>query len=52
MIRLIESPLKEDLQTLGMLEERYADTLATIEEESNRLEQAFEEMMQQLVVSN
>src|SRR5699024_9882359 len=52
MIRLIENPLKEELQTLEMLQGRYADTLATIEEESEQLEKVFEEMMEQLVVSD
>ena len=51
MIRLIEHPLKEELQTLETLQARYADTLATIEEESEQLEKTFEDMMQQLVVS-
>ncbi|MFD1363282.1 type I restriction-modification system subunit M [Lentibacillus salinarum] len=52
MIRLIEDPLKDELQTLEMLQERYADTLTTIEEESEQLEKDFEKMMQQLVVSD
>jgi type I restriction enzyme M protein len=52
MTRLIEYPLKEELQTLEKLQARYADTLAIIEVESEQLERAFEDMMQQLVVSD
>ena len=51
MIRLIENPLKEELQTLEMLQERYADTLSTIDEESEQLEKEVEAMMQELVVN-
>ncbi len=50
MTRLIENPLKADLDTLKMLKERYTDTLETIDEEADQLEQELEALMQELVV--
>ncbi|MBY7143061.1 type I restriction-modification system subunit M [Virgibacillus sp. NKC19-3] len=52
MIRLIEAPLKNEIQAVEMLQERYTNTLTSIEEESEQLENDFEEMMQQLVVTD
>lgn len=51
IMRLIENPLTEELSVLEQLQERYSETLSTLEEESKQLEQELEEMMQQLVVS-
>jgi len=51
MIQLIEIPLKEELDTLQELKTRYADTLETIEKESQTLEAAFQDMLAELVVS-
>lgn len=51
MVRLIENPLKSELNILEMLQERYSDTLATIEAKSEQLEKELEAMMQELVVS-
>lgn len=51
IMRLIENPLTEELAVLEQLQDRYSETLSTLEEESKQLEQELEEMMQQLVVS-
>lgn len=51
MTRLIETPLKNELDQLNMLKERYADTLETIEEESKSLEKEFQAMLSELVVT-
>ena len=51
MTGLIEIPLKNELDTLKELQARYADTLETIEKESQSLESQFEEMLQELVVT-
>src|SRR5699024_8453821 len=48
MTQLIEIPLKKELDTLKELETRYADTLETIEKESQSLEAQFEEMLKEL----
>src|SRR5699024_1705630 len=48
----IERALRKQLDTLQQLAERYADTLDTIEAESKRLEQQFEAMLNDLVVTN
>lgn len=50
MIRLIENPLKEELNTLEVLQERYSETLSILEAESEQLEKEIEAMMQELVV--
>ncbi|TXR78294.1 type I restriction-modification system subunit M [Bacillus sp. BF9-10] len=50
MVGLIEIPLKTELSTLQMLNNRYADTLSAIDEESLCLELAFEALMSELVV--
>lgn len=51
IMRLIENPLREELAVLEQLQDRYSETLSTLEDESKQLEQELEEMMQQLVVS-
>lgn len=51
IMRLIENPLTEELTVLEKLQDRYSDTLATLEDESKLLEKELEEMMQQLVVN-
>lgn len=50
MVRLVEQPLKTELSTLQMLNNRYADTLSAIDEESRGLESAFKALMSELVV--
>lgn len=52
MIGLIEQPLKEDLEILEMLQARYKDTLDRLEEESKKLEQELEAMLQEMVVTD
>lgn len=52
MINLIEQPLKEDLETLEMLRDRYKDTLDSLEAESKQLEQELEAMLQEMVVTD
>lgn len=52
LVRLIEIPLKKELDTLQMLHDRYADTLSAIDEESRDLESAFEALMSELVVKS
>ena len=49
--KLVEVPLKNELDILKELKERYADTLETIEAESKSLEEQFEAMVQELVVT-
>ena len=49
--KLVEVPLKNELDSLKKLKERYADTLETIEAESKSLEAQFEAMLQELVVT-
>lgn len=51
MIQLIEQPLKEELNTLKILDERYKDTLTDLEEEYKQLEASFKEMASELVVT-
>lgn len=51
MTTLIEQPLKDELDILKQLKERYRDTLETIDAESKQLEKAFEAMLQELVVT-
>ena len=50
LVSLVEMPLKDELATLEMLSKRYANTLTEINEESIRLEGAFEALMNELVV--
>src|SRR5699024_4215720 len=51
MTRLIEVPLKEELDTLKELNERYKDTLDDLEVKYKELEASFKEMADQLVVT-
>src|SRR5690625_4815 len=51
MTKLIETSLKNELDELRMLQERYADTLEAIDEESKALEAEFEAMLNELVVT-
>lgn len=51
MKALIEQPLKKELEQLKALQERYAETLESIDEESKRLEAEFEAMLAELVVT-
>ena len=48
--RLLENPLTEELAVLEQLQDRYSDTLSTLEVESNKLEKELEAMMAQMVV--
>ena len=52
MIRLIEEPLKEELDILKELNERYKDTLDDLDAEYKTLEASFKEMASQLVVTD
>src|SRR5690625_323685 len=51
MTKLIETSLKNELDELRMLKERYADTLETIGKESKTLEAEFADMLKELVVT-
>ncbi|MTK10016.1 MAG: type I restriction-modification system subunit M [Hungatella sp.] len=50
MIDLVTQPLKEELNTLEMLHNRYSQTLSAIELEIETLEKAFESLLSELVV--
>lgn len=52
MTRLIEKPLKEELDILKELDERYKDTLDDLDAEYRELEASFKEMASQLVVTD
>ncbi len=49
---LIEKPLKEELETLKLLDERYQSTLEDLDDEFKALESSLEAMMAELVVVN
>ena len=49
MISLIEKPLKDEMDTLKLLNNRYKSTLNDLDEEYNKLETSFEELLSQLV---
>lgn len=49
MIALIERPLKDEMDTLKLLNNRYKSTLGDLDEEYNKLEKDFEELLSQLV---
>ncbi|MGX7349235.1 type I restriction-modification system subunit M [Dolosicoccus paucivorans] len=51
MTRLIEVPLKEELDIIKELNERYKDTLDDLDAEYKELEASFKEMVSQLVVT-
>ena len=50
MIALVTKPLKEEMNTLEMLYNRYSQTLSAIELEIETLEKAFESLLSELVV--
>lgn len=50
MVSLVEIPLKSELDTLKLLNDRYADTLDDIEREYLELEKELQAMMSELVV--
>lgn len=50
MIKLVESPLKSELDALKMLNVRYSETLSDLDKQINELEAEFEELLSQLVV--
>lgn len=50
MIDLVTKPLKEELNTLEMLHNRYSQTLSAIELEIKTLEKVFESLLSELVV--
>ncbi|EAE7687830.1 type I restriction-modification system subunit M [Listeria monocytogenes] len=50
VVKLIEIPLKKELDILEQLHERYAETLDDIDEESKKLENELEKLMSELVV--
>ena len=52
MTRLIEEPLKEELDILKELNDRYKDTLDDLDAEYKELEASFKEMASQLVVTD
>lgn len=49
MINLIEKPLKDELEILKMLDDRYKSTLDNLEEEYNELNSSFEALLSELV---
>lgn len=51
MESLVKNPLLAEIDTLKLLHNRYADTLADIEEESKALEEELEALLSQLVVT-
>ncbi|EAG7023194.1 type I restriction-modification system subunit M [Listeria monocytogenes] len=50
LVKLIELPLKQELDILKQLHERYAETLNDLDEESKKLENELEKLMSELVV--
>ena len=50
MVNLVEAPLKRELKTLEMLNNRYSDTLADIENQASELESELENLLSELVV--
>ena len=50
MIDLVTQPLKEELNTLEMLHNRYSQTLSAIELEIETLEKSFQSLLSELVV--
>ncbi len=51
MINLVEIPLKEELDIIKMLDERYSETISDMDEQIAELETAFEDLVSQLVVT-
>ncbi|EAV9873450.1 type I restriction-modification system subunit M [Listeria monocytogenes] len=50
LVKLIELPLKKELDIIKQLHERYVETLDDIDEESKKLENELEKLMSELVV--
>ncbi|MBF2513681.1 type I restriction-modification system subunit M [Listeria marthii] len=50
LVKLIELPLKKELDIIKQLHERYAETLDYIDQESKKLENELEKLMSELVV--
>ncbi|MBC6178941.1 hypothetical protein HB806_14095, partial [Listeria welshimeri] len=50
LVKLIELPLKKELNILEQLNKRYAETLDDLDEESEKLEAELEKLMSELVV--
>ncbi|EEP0532099.1 type I restriction-modification system subunit M [Listeria monocytogenes] len=50
LVKLIELPLKKELDIIKQLHERYAETLNDLDEESKKLENELEKLMSELVV--
>src|SRR5699024_5330525 len=50
MINLIEKPLKGELETLKLLDNRYKSTLSDLDEEYSELEANFESLLSELVI--
>ncbi|WEV57895.1 type I restriction-modification system subunit M [Ligilactobacillus acidipiscis] len=50
IVNLVKEPLKNELQTLDTLNERYATTLSDLEEETKKVESEFESLLSELVV--
>jgi len=50
MVNLVEAPLKKELKILEMLNNRYSDTLADIENQGSELERELENLLSELVV--
>ena len=48
--KILEAPVLKELDLLSMLNERYSDTLQSIDLEINNLEKSLEEMMKELVL--
>ena len=51
MLELVSSPLKKELDILKMLNDRYSDTLESLEQETKELEESLEMLMKELVVT-
>ena len=49
MINLIEKPLKNELNTLKLLDNRYKSTLDDLDEEYTELEASFQSLLAELV---
>ena len=47
---LVQSPLKADIAVLGELNNRYSETLDSLDDEIAKLEKELEDMMNELVV--
>src|SRR5699024_3155095 len=49
MISLIEKPLKDELEILKLLDDRYKSTLKDLDKECSKLETSFESVLSELV---